>query len=234
MNNNTDNKYLILIKKEKIAFKALNNDDNQIFELETYIEDYSLDKLYFHVENFLQKNIFQIEKKLNSFINEIYIIFDNDKFFIAETSIKNNLKNDTENDISNDTLIEIRNQFKKHSPGNQIIHMLIKKYIIDGNIYEILPKDIEHDNFTVEVEFICLKNEIVKNFKDIFLKYQISIKKIFSYEYLNTLKDKDNGKDDIFKIAIDSLNGLNSNEVMIIKKEPENKGFFEKFFNFFN
>ena len=38
----------------------------------------------------------------------------------------------------------------------------------------------------------------------------------------------------IFNVANDNLNGHNVNEVLIAKKVLKNRGFFEKFFNFFN
>jgi len=45
------------------------------------------------------------------------------------------------------------------------------------------------------------------------------------------LKSKE---DDIFEVAVKILNGVNENEVLLINKSQVNKGFFEKFFSYFN
>ena len=69
-------------------------------------------------------------------------------------------------------------------------------------------------------------------YKKIFEKFHISIKKIISAKYildifdLNELNECEMG----LKISL----GFNLNEVFVIKKDIENKGFFERFFNFFS
>jgi len=41
-------------------------------------------------------------------------------------------------------------------------------------------------------------------------------------------------EEDIFKMSMKLIEGFNENEVSIVQKQSNNKGFFEKFFNFFN
>ncbi len=231
MNKDKVNRCFFLIKEGKILFKAIDYKNENILNCEISIEENSIDNIYHLLEKFLEKNLFSIEKKLKYFVNEIYLIFDNNNFFNAEASIRQNFQKNSQYNPLNETLIEIKNQFKKYSPDNEIIHMKIKKYIIDGNSYENLPKELKYDNFIIEVEFICLENKIIKKLKDIFAKYQIVITKMFSFKYLTDLSDN---RLDIFEVAQNSMNGLNANEVILIKKKPEIKGFFEKFFNFFN
>ena len=109
--------------------------------------------------------------------------------------------------------------------------MIINRFVINGDVYKILPKDIKNENMVIQVDFICLEDQITGNFEKIFSKYQISINKILSYEYLKNLDNHKN--ENITKVANDSLNGLNLNEVYLAKKILKNQGFFEKFFNFF-
>ena len=92
-----DNRYFILIKKKKILFQALNMSKEQILKKETYINNYQIDSIYSLLENFLDKNIIEIEKTLKNFIKEIYIIFDSDLFFscflvLPDTRALHNLK----------------------------------------------------------------------------------------------------------------------------------------------
>ena len=110
--------------------------------------------------------------------------------------------------------------------------LFIDKYILDGHILKVLPKDISSDNLVIQVNFVCLNNQIVSGFKKIFSKYQISVNKILSYDFLKGLDTQENVN--IFELANYSINGLCENEVLITDIIQKKQGFFEKFFNFFN
>ena len=107
MDNKLENRYFLLIKKQKILFTAFNTNKGPFFTKEIFIENNSIKNIYYLLENFLEKNVLKIEKNLNNFIEKIYIIFESDSFFEAETSIKHNFNY---NKIS-DSLIDIRNHF---------------------------------------------------------------------------------------------------------------------------
>ena len=62
-------------------------------------------------------------------------------------------------------------------------------------------------------------------------RYEISLGKIISEDYLNKfLNEYENDK---FIMAKKLINGYDKNEVLIVEKTQKNRGFFEKFFNFF-
>ena len=233
MGNLDDYRYFLIIKKQKISFKSYNSINESSLIKEILIENHSQKKIFNLLEKFLEKNIFEIEKELKNFIKKIYIIFESDTFFEVSTSIKHNLKGISFNHGQlNDSLIDIKNQLEKHSQNYEIIHMIINRYIINGTVHKILPENIDGDNLVMQIDFICLENTIVDNLKKIFSKYQISIDKIICYQYLKRL---DNFSiENITKIANDTINGFNVNEVSIVKKTLKKQGFFEKFFNFFN
>ena len=109
--------------------------------------------------------------------------------------------------------------------------MIFDKHILSEDENFIIQKNMKNENLVIQVNFICLKDQIVNELKNIFSKYQISVKKILSYDYLKELNDYDG--ENIFKLADLSLNGLNKNEVLISNNLPKTLGFFEKFFNFF-
>ena len=233
MDKKSENRYFLIIKKNKILFTAFNSTEGSFSRREIYIEDHSINSIYYLLENFLEKNIFKIEKELKNFIKKINIIFESDSFFLAESSIKNNFKKSSlDHKKIKDMLIDIKNEFNKNSPGYKTIHMIINRYLINGNVYEVLPENIDCDNLVIQVNFICLEDQIVDNLKRIFSKYQISIDKILNYEYLQNLNNYNN--ENIVKLANDNINGLNVNEVFISRKILKNHSFFERFFNFFN
>ena len=87
-------------------------------------------------------------------------------------------------------------------------------------------------NFFLEIKFICLRTKIFLNIVKILSKYQISIKKVLNYKYVESFKT--NEKDHISIIANKLINGLNKNEIVFEKKYSKNIGFFRKFFKFFS
>ncbi|WP_075502156.1 hypothetical protein [Candidatus Pelagibacter communis] len=232
MNDIYYNRYFILIKKNKILFQALDMENKVILTKENFIQENASKDNFVSIRSFLEKNIFELEKHLNDHIKEICVILESDLFFVVANSIKyNSQKNNIKFTDINDTLVEIKNQFKKYSSSNEIIHMIFDKYIASEDDNFVNLKNMKNENLVIQVKFICLKDQIVNDLKEIFFKYQISVKKILSYDYLKQLNDYD-GKN-IFKLADYSLNGLNKNEVLITNNSPKTLGFFEKFFNFF-
>ena len=67
--------------------------------------------------------------------------------------------------------------------------MLITKFIVDGKDFLSIANNNEHKNIFLEMKFICLKNNIIRDFKDIFSRYEISLKNIFNYSYVNSFKE---------------------------------------------
>ena len=110
--------------------------------------------------------------------------------------------------------------------------MIIDNYRIDNKDYTMMPKNIICNNFSLDLRFICLPNLLVKNLEKSLKKYQISIKKILSYNYIESLFDNNNYN--LFQKTQMVVNGFNENEVKLEKKSIRKQGFFEKFFNYFS
>jgi hypothetical protein len=233
MNYNSDHKIFLLVSLKKLMFFVINSKKKNLYKKEILINDLSNTENLDSLNNFLKQNIFDIERNLGEFVNNIFLISDYNEFFSVDLSIKNKLENDKfEISYLNSLLAESKSQFKKTLGDNEIIHMKINKYIIDKTDYSFLPDNLNCNNLSIEVRFICLPKILIQNFKKILNNYEISISKILSYKYLCSFKTSEN--DDIFNVAENILNGLNQNEVFLINKSIQNKGFFEKFFNFFN
>jgi cell division protein FtsA len=110
--------------------------------------------------------------------------------------------------------------------------MIIENYQIDEKNYQNLPDNLNCDYLSIDVNFLCLSKNFINNLEDTLKKYQISINQIISARYANNLiQDVDL---DLIKKAKLIKNGFNNNEVLLIKKMQKNKGFFEKFFDFFS
>ena len=235
MSNNINLKTFFLISNKKLAITVYDiSKKKNIFTKELLIKNFSSSAELYLIENFLDNYIYEIEKIINSFINNIYLIIENEDFFSVKVSLKkNNYGNSINYEKINYLVYEAKNQCKKTINDRKIVHIIINNYLIDGRNFFHLPNDIKCDFFSIDLNIICLSNELIKNLENIFKKYQISINKILNYNYLNNFKEL-NDKNDIFKIAEEISNGCNKNEVLITDKSSKNMGFFEKFFFFFN
>ena len=113
-----------------------------------------------------------------------------------------------------------------------LIHMIINKFIIDRKEYSTIPIDNNYNNIFLEISFICLKKDVIQKLQKILSKYEIYIKNISYFSYVNLFKE--HNTDDIFALTKKLINGYNPQEVRFIQKPSENIGFFEKFFKLFN
>ena len=232
MEDNSNFETIIFISSEKLIISVDTELNKNIYRSETLFKRNFNNLPYAQLDEFLNKNIFNIENKLNNFVNKIYLIIDFEEFFTVNLSIKKNLENKVNSKVLNHLLYDAKDCCKETLENKKIIHMIINNYKIDNEEYFELPKNIDAEKFTLELSFITLDNDKIKNLEDIFKKYHISIKQIVYANYVK--KFLVNKNEDIFVMSKKIINGYNQNEVELIKKNTKNQGFFEKFFNFFN
>ena len=233
MKSSSVNKTFIFISSDKFIIISLDEANKINYKKETIFKDqnkkFNLDLFI----EFLSKNIFKIEKELGEFIKVIYLIIDNEEIFSVDLSIKNKI-NETQinTKIINNLLLEAKNNCEETLKKAEVIHMKIDQFYIDNQYYKVLPDKVSCKSLSLDLSFICVPNNILSSFEKVLNKFQISVYRTISYEYL----------DSFFKISSNNLelvaqrivDGFNENEVILTKKKPKNPGFFEKFFNFFN
>ena len=225
--------YLYLDHNQFIIHVAEIFTNEKIYSEKLAIEENSTELKFRKMDEFLDSNILKIEKKLDSFIKDIYVILDSKEFHSIKLSIK---KDNNGNLINSDALIHPLNDLKNLCQSNlfnkKIIHFFIEKYVIDNKFYTSLPENVKCNIFSLDTEFICLSKNLIENIEKILKKYHISINQILSAGYLE--KFKDNTDNTIFTTASRIIAGHNSNEVFLTSKINKKQGFFERFFNFFN
>ena len=79
------------------------------------------------------------------------------------------------------------------------------------------------NNLSIDVSYICLPKRISKTIEDVLRKYQISLDRILSLDYLNGFLDKKN--ENLYSTAQKILDGFNENEVYINDKNLKKSGF---------
>jgi hypothetical protein len=182
--------------------------------------------------NFLDKNIYKIEKLIGNFIKNIILIVENKKNLKINMGIKKSYETSLKQKSFSSNLTELKDLFKKNYQDQTIMHMCIINYIIDGKRYSSFDTKLINDYFCIEVSFIAIDNKLVFALDNVLEKYQIKIKQYMCGNYINNFIG-DTG-DEISIIANKLRNGLNINEITIVPKHKENKGFFEKFFQLFS
>ena len=233
MRSNSVNETFIFISLNKFIIISLNEANKINYKKETIFKDqnkkFDLDLF----DEFLNENIFKIEKELGEFIKVVYLIIENEEIFSVNLSIKNKINKTTINTkIINNLLIEAKNYCEETLKKAEVIHMKIDQFYIDNEYYKVLPDKHSCNSLSLDLSFICLPNIILKNFEKVLNKFQISVYRTISYQYLHSfLKINSNNLE---LVAQKILTGFNENEVILTKKKPKNPGFFEKFFNFFN
>ncbi len=234
MNNNSHFHTYLFISSKKFIISVYNGTDLKSFfrkemNYENNFSNIDFDKLMI----FLDENIFEIEKKLKNFIKNIFVIIDDVNFSWIKLSMKK--KNYGEFITTNDLkrlVGEAKNDCEKSIQQKKIIHLLIDNYLIDQKSFSNFPEGKRCDNYSIDIRFITLSEKYVEKLEQILRKYQISIDQIIYAKYLYELFDKDNL--DLFEMANKVINNYNQNEVKIVQMSQKNKGFFEKFFEFFS
>ena len=225
--------YLYLNHNQFIIYVAEILTNEKIYSEKLVLEENSTELKFGKLDEFLDSNIFKIEKKLNSFVKDIHVILDSNEFHSIKLSIK---KDNNGNLINSKALIHPLNDLKNLCQSNlqnkKIIHFLIERYVIDNKFYTTLPENVNCNIFSLDTEFICLSKILIENIEKILKKYHILLNQILSASYLE--KFKDNSDNNIFTTASRIISGHNSNEVLLIGKIIKKQGFFERFFNFFD
>ncbi len=233
--NNLEFETFLLISPNKFVISIFQKSDfKKIYEKDMLIKNQSKTPNIDFLKKFIDKNIIEIEKKLKNFIEKINLIIESDKFFFVNSSIKKNFSGNLVDQVQlNYLLNDLKNQCKKNFDKNKIVHILINNYQIDQKNYSHFPKDLNCENFSIDVSFICISNELINSIEKILKDYQISIDGIVNFSYVNNFFKNEQNLD-LFKMVKQIISGINSNEVFLVPKTGKNKGFFEKFFQLFS
>ncbi|MSP10041.1 MAG: hypothetical protein EXR14_00370 [Pelagibacteraceae bacterium] len=221
----SNNKYIISIFDKKDSSLIYKNE----FNYETKFSEPNFDLL----SEFLDKNIFKIEKLTKKFIKDIFLVIEYNGYFNVLISVKKKNDGNLINKKNLEyTFIELNDLFNKNYPDNMLLHMIINNCIVDGKIFPSLMFDLKCYYFCLEVNFISLPQKIIINLEKILRNYHIEINKILSGNYVKSFTK--NNQIDLCEMSQQINNGFNKNEIILIpKNNVENKGLFEKFFHLF-
>ena len=231
MIENSDFETFLYISKSKyqIFVYDKNNLKNLYSEEIGYSDEIELNTL----SKFLDDNIYKIEKKIKNFIRNIILIVEDDKILEIGISLKkkNYEKNENQKQLEN-SLVEVKDIFKENYQDLLIMHMVI---VEKENNFLLDNANNSDDYLFLEVNFISIPNKFTFYFDKLLENHQINIKRYMSGDYIKSFFDIESKESmELFVMANKLNDGLNKNEVELISKSKENRGFFEKFFQLFS
>jgi len=231
MIENSDFETFLYISKSKyqIFVYDKNNLKNLYSEEIGYSDEIELNTL----SKFLDDNIYKIEKKIKNFIRSIILIIEDDKILEIGISLKkkNYEKSENQKQLEN-SLVEVKDIFKENYQDLLIMHMVI---VEKENNFLLNNANNNDDYLFLEVNFISIPNKFTFYFDKLLENHQINIKRYMSGDYIKSFFDIESKESmELFVMANKLNDGLNKNEVELISKSKENRGFFEKFFQLFS
>ena len=228
MIENSDFETFLYISKSK--YQIFVYDKNNLKNL--YNEEVeSSDEIELNIlSQFLDDNIYKIEKMIKNFIRNIILIVDDDKLLEIGISLKkkNYEKNINQKQLEN-SLVEVKDIFKENYEDLLIMHMVI---VEKENNFLLNNTNNKDDYLFLEVNFISISNNFTFNFNKLLENHQIKIKRYMSGNYIKSYFGED--ATELSMMANKLNNGLNKNEIRLVSKSIENKGFFERFFQLFS
>ena len=221
--------YLIISQSEFCIYLFDKKNMKNLYEQKLIIND-GFDFIDFNLLNkFLDENIFKIEKLIGMFVENIILIINYDKVFKLNLGVK---KKNYEESISKKFLesmiVDVKDLFKENYQNEKIMHLVVKKYIIDDDQYFFFKENLKGNKFCIEVEFLSVSENFLYEIEKVLQKYQIKIDQYFDLKHIKSFfKNEDiEFSEMIFKLQ----NGFIENEVKLIPKSHKKMGFFEKFF----
>ena len=151
------------------------------------------------VSDIIKKNIYIIEQELNHTFKEVILILENfDLTFINLSGFKK--LNGSQ--ILRENITYILNTLKscvdKTESKKTVLHIFNSKFYLDNKKVDNLPIGLFGDSYSHELSFTLINSNDHKNFKSIFDKSNLKIKKILIKSFINGVNIINNYKSDTF------------------------------------
>ena len=222
------------ISPNKFGIYLLDPKKNKnLYKEELRFENNSENIDFVYLNKFLEENIFKIEKLNGDFIENIFLIVKSLDVVNLEIGIK---KKNYENSVNKKYLVnavtEVKDLVKETYQDSKIIHIIIKNLQINDKDFLSIQKSSESKDLGLEITFISINHNLIFQLEKILEKYQIKINRYLCGSYIGEFSRVHGAE--FSTMANKIIKGFNKNEVELVKKNEENTGFFEKFFQLFS
>ena len=224
------------LNSKKLSIAAFEKFSSHRIFFKEYDCETNLNKNKLNFENVkktIEKNIFEIEKQTNEFLNDIYLMVETpDSISISLSLIKNNEGKKIEKKNVQYLIQDAKQQILRHYHNEKIIHIIITNYLIDNTSYNYLPLNLNCNKFSIDIKFICFPKNLIKKLEEIFNSHQIFINKFICTHYAKSFMEN-TPYTNVCESGLKLIKGINKQEVAIVPRKLEKKGFFERLFHFF-
>ena len=233
INNENQFFYLAIVGQNLHIDFFESKDSNPSFQKNHLMPDTLDDNLNLIVlSKFISEKVKEFEKDVGRFIEKVYVITDA-KYNKFSLSLKNKYDSDKIKETDVVRLISDAKQLiSRNNKDFAILHLLVDKYIVDGEEYLEFPENRSYKEFIIEISFITVQNSTVKTLNKIFKDCNIEVKKIISHQYSSSFAEKSDISPCIAGKKV--TDGINPSEVMMHNLYTKKQGLFEKMFNFFS
>ena len=164
--------------------------------------DENLTNLFFQTKEVYQNDNFEeylksvksiireAENKISTHIETITVLYDTPEIRSIDFCIKKKLDQSTNfKEVISSIILEANNLVKNCYTNKKIIHLIVKKYIIDDKEFLNIPDEIPKlDNIIIEIKFIFLPYSKYQNIFEIFKKNNLKVLNFFSSSLVKSFK----------------------------------------------
>ena len=179
--------------------------------------DNKLSKLFFQSKNISKKNnyeeylksinflIREAENKISAHLENITVLYDTSNICTIDLSIKKKLDEKIIfKDVCSSIILEANQLIQDCYINKKIIHLIIKKYIINDKEFLNIPDEMPKLNSVIlEIKFICLPYNEYKNVFETFKKNNLKVINFFSSSLVKSFKYIDFFKENKFVAFLD-------------------------------
>ena len=140
-----------------------------------------------------QKIITFLEKNTNEYIDNINLMVDSPKMLSVGISISKKIDGvHLKQDDIQFLVQEAKQQILQYYKTQNIVHIIINNYKINSIDYDYLPLNIKCNFIALDILFICLPEETIEYFKNIFHKFDTSVNQIICSSYAKAKNYEEN------------------------------------------
>jgi len=186
-------------------------------ELRLGVFDNELSKLFFQSKDIFQKDnyeeylksinllIREAENKISAHLENITVLYDTSEIFTIDLSIKKKLDQKINfKDVCSSIILEANQLIKDCYINKKIIHLIIKKYVINDKKFLNIPDEMPKLNSLIlEIKFICLPYNLYQNVFETFKKNNLKILNFYSSSLVRSFKYIDFFKENKFVAFLD-------------------------------
>ena len=147
---------------------------------------------FFETKKVIKDVIYELEKKTKVYMNNISLMLDtSDSLSISLSVSKKNDGKLIEKKNIQYLIQDAKQQILKSYPDQNIIHIIISNYKVDGEDYDYLPENTKCEIFSVDIFFICFPKILIKDLENLFQTNQISVNQFLCSSYTKSLSYKE-------------------------------------------